>query len=174
MSSHPRSPFATPFATLFAKIFVWFWVTVALLLCVLYAGSWMLAREPRTADPHMGNPFRLMTAPNLYSLNASFYEQDELREKQQGMLLLINPADARLKGIAAGDRVIAWNDLGEVVFIARPDAVVPSGVVVAEGVWWLEFAPGNRSVNALTSQRLTDQGGGSTFYDNRVDLRREI
>jgi hypothetical protein len=28
-----------------------------------------------------------------------------------------------------------------------------------------------RNVNALTSQRLTDEGGGSTFYDNRVDVR---
>ena len=51
-------------------------------------------------------------------------------------------------------------------------ARVPAGVVVAEGIWWLEFAPGIRSVNALTSQRLTDQGEGSTFYDNRVDVRK--
>jgi anaerobic selenocysteine-containing dehydrogenase len=131
---------------------------------------------PRWVPPHGDgdrHPFRLMTAPNLFSLNASFYEQDELREKQQGMLLLINPDDARRKGIAAGERVVAWNDLGEVVFIARLTPGVPAGVVVAEGVWWLEFAPGTRSVNALTSQRLTDQGGGSTFYDNRVDLRRD-
>jgi len=26
-------------------------------------------------------------------------------------------------------------------------------------------------VNALTAQRLTDAAGGSTFYDNRVDVR---
>ncbi|HYS44460.1 MAG TPA: molybdopterin dinucleotide binding domain-containing protein, partial [Geobacteraceae bacterium] len=65
------------------------------------------------------------------------------------------------------------NGQGEVVFIARLTAKVPAGVVVAEGVWWLEFAPGARSVNALTSQRLTDQGEGSTFYDNRVDVRKE-
>jgi hypothetical protein len=38
-------------------------------------------------------------------------------------------------------------------------------------VWWRRFAPGDRTVNALTSQRLTDRGGGSTFYDNRVDVR---
>jgi hypothetical protein len=31
--------------------------------------------------------------------------------------------------------------------------------------------PGKRNVNALTSQRLTDQAGGSTFYDNRVEVR---
>lgn len=114
-----------------------------------------------------------MTAPNIFSLNASFYEQDELREKQEGMLLLINPADAVQKGIADGERVIAWNDWGEVLFFARVTGRVPIGTVVAEGVWWLEFAPGSRSVNALTSQRLTDQGEGSTFYDNRVDVRKE-
>ena len=35
------------------------------------------------------------------------------------MLLLMNPADAAAKGIAEGERVIAWNDVGEAVFI-RP------------------------------------------------------
>jgi anaerobic selenocysteine-containing dehydrogenase len=122
------------------------------------------------ADPY---PFRLMTAPTIFALNASFYEQDELRKKQRGMQLMLNPADAGRKGITDGERVIAWNGQGEVTFIARLTDKVPAGVVVAEGVWWLEFAPGARSVNALTSQRLTDQGEGSTFYDNRVDMRRE-
>jgi hypothetical protein len=44
-------------------------------------------------------------------------------------------------------------------------------VAVAEGVWWTAHAPGGRNVNALTSQRLTDGPGGSTFYDNRIDVR---
>jgi anaerobic selenocysteine-containing dehydrogenase len=48
---------------------------------------------------------------------------------------------------------------------------VPPGVAVAEGVFWLAHAPGRRNVNALTSQRLTDGGKGSTFYDNRIDVR---
>ena len=44
------------------------------------------------------------------------------------------------------------------------------GVAVAEGVHSLQ--EGNvRNVNALTSQRLTDAGAGSTFYDNRVEVR---
>lgn len=130
---------------------------------------------PRWLPPHGdGDPYplRLMTAPTIFALNASFYELDELREKQQGMLMMMNPADAGERGIGEGERVAAWNDLGEALFIARLTAKVPAGVVVAEGVWWLEFAPGARSVNALTSQRLTDQGGGSTFYDNRVDVRK--
>ena len=118
-------------------------------------------------------PLRLMTAPNPYCLNASFYEQDELRAKQEGMLLMMNPVDAAARGIADGERVAAWNERGRVVFILRVTDRVPEGVVVAEGVWWLEFAPGSRSVNALTSQRLTDRGSGSTFYDNRVEVGPE-
>ncbi len=131
---------------------------------------------PRFLPSHSerdGLPFRLMTAPSIFALNASFYEQDDLRVKQEAMLLLMNPGDAAQKGVADGDRVVAWNGQGEAVFILRVTDKVPLGVVVAEGVWWLEFAAGNRSVNTLTSQRLTDQGGGSTFYDNKVDVRKE-
>jgi anaerobic selenocysteine-containing dehydrogenase len=60
----------------------------------------------------------------------------------------------------------------------RPEKVsqltgLSSGVIESMAkVWWLEHAPGNRSVNALTSQRLTDRGEGSTFYDNTVDVRQ--
>ena len=47
---------------------------------------------------------------------------------------------------------------------------VPPGIAVAEGVHSLQ--QGNaRNVNGLTSQRLADTGGGSTFYDNRIDVR---
>jgi anaerobic selenocysteine-containing dehydrogenase len=119
------------------------------------------------ADPY---PFRLVTAPTPYALNASFYEQEELRRKQGGMLLQMNPLDAGEKGLADGATVCARNSLGEVTFTLAITPKVPKGVVVAEGVWWLPFAPGSRSVNALTSQRLTDRGEGSTFYDNRVDV----
>ncbi|GFO61312.1 formate dehydrogenase [Geomonas silvestris] len=117
-------------------------------------------------------PFRLMTAPNPYALNATFYEQEELRRKQGGMQLKMNPADAAARGLASGEPVLASNELGEVTFSLEVTDQVPTGVVVAEGVWWLDYAPGKRSVNALTSQRLTDDGEGSTFYDNRVEVRR--
>lgn len=116
-------------------------------------------------------PLRLMTAPSLYALNASFYEQEELRARQGGMCLQLHPAEARARGLADGQRVVAWNRLGEVPFILTVTERVPTGVAVAEGVWWQVFAPGERTVNALTSQRLTDRGNGSTFYDTRVEVK---
>ncbi len=127
---------------------------------------------PVYQPPHGGDgPLCLMTAPSLYALNASFYERDDLRRKQGSMKLMMNPEDVNARHLTDGQRVIVFNALGEVEFFLKCTQKVPSGVAVAEGVWWLEFAPGKRSVNALTSQRLTDQGRGSTFYDNRVDVR---
>jgi len=128
---------------------------------------------PCYVPPYHGDyPFRLMTGPSLYALNSSFREREDLCKKEKAMFLQMNPADANAKGMREGDPVIAFNKLGEVSFILRVTPKIPLGVVVAEGVWWLNQCSGLRSVNALTSQRLTDQGEGSTFYDNTVDVRR--
>lgn len=129
---------------------------------------------PCYLPPYEGDyPLRLMTGPSLYALNSSFRERDDLLKKEKAMFLQMNPADAEAKGMREGEPVIAFNQLGEVFFTLHVTSKVPSGVVVAEGVWWLSHCPGPRSVNALISQRLTDQGGGSTFYDNTVDVRRK-
>jgi anaerobic selenocysteine-containing dehydrogenase len=117
------------------------------------------------------HPFRLMTGASVYSLNSTFGEREDLRSRRQGMRLGMNPADAAERGLRDGQRVFAWNELGEVAFDLEVSGKVPRGVAVAEGVFWAAHAPGERTVNALTSQRLTDEAGGSTFYDNRVDVR---
>ena len=129
---------------------------------------------PCYLPPHGGDyPFRLMTAPSFYALNSTFRERTDLLKKEKAMFLQMNPADAEAKGLKEGQRVNAFNQLGEVSFVLRVAQGVPPGVVVAEGVWWLKHCPGASSVNALTSQKLTDQGGGSTFYDNTVDIKSE-
>ncbi len=127
---------------------------------------------PTYLPPYGGEePFALMTAPSFYALNSSFRERPDLRSKERKMFLKMNPLDAESKGLREGEPVMAFNRLGEVSFILRVTPEVPQGVVVAEGIWWLEHAPGFRTVNALTSQRLTDQAKGSTFYDNTVDVK---
>ena len=134
-------------------------------------------REPHPLPlyfpPHGGDyPFRLMTGPSLFALNSSFRERDDLRMKEKAMFLQMNPLDAQTKGLKDRELVMAFNQLGEATFVLKVTTRVPPGVVVAEGVWWLDHCPGKRAVNALTSQRLTDRGNGSTFYDNTVDVKR--
>ncbi len=117
-------------------------------------------------------PFRLVTGATVWALNSSFRERSELRDREGQISLLVNPADAAERGLR-GPRVVAWNGLGQATFALQVTDRTPPGVVVAEGVPWLSHVRGGRTVNALTSQRLTDDAGGSTFYDNRVDLRPE-
>ena len=83
----------------------------------------------------------------------------------------MNQADAAARGVIDGQQVVAYNHLGEVGFRLKVTDKVPVGTVVTEGVWWHEFIPGDRGVNALTSQRLTDGGRGSTLYDVTVEVR---
>ncbi|EIW17939.1 MULTISPECIES: molybdopterin-dependent oxidoreductase [Pelosinus] len=126
-----------------------------------------------TYKPSHGDdaPFWLMNAPGLYSLNSSFNERPDLLEKRKAMYLMMNPYDAEKKGFKNGQEVIAFNERGEVVFILKIASEVPSGIVVTEGIFWIKNTPGKSSVNALTSQRLTDRGAASTFYDTKVDVR---
>jgi anaerobic selenocysteine-containing dehydrogenase len=117
-------------------------------------------------------PLRLMTAPSLYGLNSSFMtEREDLRSKAGEMSLRMSPRDASDRGLRHGELVEAANDRGRVLFRLEVSEEVPAGVVVAPGVRRREDARGGRTTNALTSQRLTDEGGGSTFYDNAVEVR---
>ncbi|WP_282433374.1 molybdopterin dinucleotide binding domain-containing protein [Desulfosporosinus sp. FKA] len=111
-----------------------------------------------------------MSSPNLYSLNSSFNEREDLLKKKKTAYLLMNVEDALAKNLKDLQQVLAFNERGEVNFILKTTTKVPSGVVVTEGLFW----NGNSrtsSVNALTSQRLTDRASASTLYDVKVDVR---
>jgi len=128
---------------------------------------------PRLLPTHAaadGFPLRLQPATTPFALNSSFYEQDDLRSRQTCMELMMNRGDAEARGLADGQQVLACNRLGEVEFTLKVSKRAPVGTVVTEGVWWSEFIPGGRGVNALTSQRLTDGGRGSTLYDVTVEV----
>jgi anaerobic selenocysteine-containing dehydrogenase len=129
---------------------------------------------PRLLPTHAGSdgfPLLLQPAVTPFALNSSFYEQDDLRSRQSCMELMMNRHDSDARGLANGREVLAFNGLGEVRFILNVSERVPVGTVVTEGVWWGEFISGGRGVNALTSQRLTDGGRGSTLYDVAVEVK---
>ena len=128
---------------------------------------------PRWLPPHGGEgDLWLMTAPSLYGLNSSFREQPRLMQLRGAMSLLMHPADAAKRKLQDGALVEVWNARGRVLFTLAVTEKAQLGVVVAEGVWKLADAAGANTVNALTSQRLTDRAAGSTFYDTRVFVRQ--
>jgi anaerobic selenocysteine-containing dehydrogenase len=85
--------------------------------------------------------------------------------------LEISSEDAARRGIAEGDRVRVFNDRGEIFLRARVDGAVQAGVVAA-GLGWAKLSHRGLNINVLTSARLTDLGGGATFYSALVEVER--
>jgi anaerobic selenocysteine-containing dehydrogenase len=86
--------------------------------------------------------------------------------------LEIHPDDAAVRGIADGDEVRIWNDLGEVRVKARWSRDIKPGVVLLpKGLWSHQTLSGTTS-NAVSPDTLTDLGGGACFNDARVQVAR--
>jgi len=128
--------------------------------------------ESRLGEPSLRArfPFELISPKNDNSMNSTFGHRDAV--DQETAALHLNAADAAQLGIRTSDQVRLYNQRGSTILIARVDNSVRPGVVCAPSVRWSRRAPGKRNVNALTSERLTDAGGGPTFYSCLVQLER--
>lgn len=115
-------------------------------------------------------PLELISPKNDDSMNSTFGHRDAV--DLQTATAHISPADAAARGIRTSDQVRIFNGRGSVILIATVDDSVPPGVVCAPAVRWGKRASDKRNVNAVTSDRLTDMGGGPTFYSCLVELER--
>jgi anaerobic selenocysteine-containing dehydrogenase len=128
--------------------------------------------ESRHGDPGLRAryPLELISPKNDDSMNSTFGHRDGV--DLQTATLHINTADAAKRNIRTSDQVRAFNDRGSFVLTARVDDSVRPGVVSAPSVRWGKRAPATRNANAVTSGRLTDAGGGPTFYSCLVEVER--
>jgi anaerobic selenocysteine-containing dehydrogenase len=92
-------------------------------------------------------------------------------DAQTGYLTL-HPEDAAARHIAEGDTVRIVNDRGQCILLAKVSPTIAPGVVCVPSVRWPKLAPDRSSINMLTSQRLTDKGGGPTFYSCLVEVQK--
>ena len=126
---------------------------------------------PDYLPPHEDSePFHLINAPDMRILDSSFNERDELT-RDGIMTLLIHPEDAAARGLQDGDPVRARNQRGHAHFTLKLSDCVNRGTLVTEGVWWQAYTK-DGNTNRLTSMRLTDKDGGSTFYDVSIDIEK--
>ncbi len=95
-----------------------------------------------------------------------------MRRRQQQPIVMMAAADARQRGLADGARARVFNDRGSALFAVKVTDATQPGVVVVEGIWWHRFHPGGRGVNVLTSDRVSDMGGGPAFHSNLVEVER--
>jgi anaerobic selenocysteine-containing dehydrogenase len=118
-------------------------------------------------------PLRLLTPPAHHFLNTTYGMIDPLVRAEGGEPhAMLHPADAGRAGVRDQDLVRIESERGWVARRARVTDATSEGVVVVEGTWWGSRAPDRKGVNTLTSERLTDLGGGSTFHNSRVRVSR--
>ena len=84
--------------------------------------------------------------------------------------LLMNLDDARERGVADGDLVRMFNDLGEVHCTLHVAPTIRRGTVSLPKGIWRRSTPNNTSGTTLVSDALTDLGGGACFNDARVQV----
>jgi anaerobic selenocysteine-containing dehydrogenase len=121
-------------------------------------GEFPLEFLPRKADNFMNSTFANLPGHRLM-------------ERKTAGLLEMHPTDAAERGVATGDSVSVWNGRGRITLTASVGASVPEGVVAAR-LDWQKLSPEGANVNALTSERLTDIGGGATFYSTLVEVEK--
>lgn len=86
--------------------------------------------------------------------------------------LTLHPDDAASRGISAGDRVRAFNDLGEVICRAEISDRVRQGVASMPKGAWMKSSGNERTSNALCPDNVNVVGGGACFNDARIEVEK--
>jgi anaerobic selenocysteine-containing dehydrogenase len=129
---------------------------------------------PPKESRHSGDaryPLELLARKCDNYLNSTFANLPPQQKMENPDLLEISAADAEARGIGDGDRVRVFNSRGEILLTARVNGATRPGVVAAR-LNWAKLTGQARNINALTSERLTDMGGGGTFYSVLVEVER--
>lgn len=115
-------------------------------------------------------PFELLSRKADNFLNSTFANLAGTRAMENPALLEIHPEDAKAKQVSDGQAVRVFNDRGEIRLTAKvTDAVQPR--VLGARLDWAKHNASGVNINVLTSERLTDMGGGPTFYSVLVDVQ---
>jgi anaerobic selenocysteine-containing dehydrogenase len=119
------------------------------------------------ADRRERFPLELISSKNDDSMNSTFGHRRDVDSQTEK--ISIHPQDAASRGIVEGAPVRVFNDRGSCSFIAKLSQDVQPGVLHVRTMRWSKQSAKRRGVNQLTSERLTDIGGGPTFYSCLVE-----
>ncbi len=129
--------------------------------------------ESRWSEGAKRFPLEFLSRKADNYMNTTFAQLDghrKMEAKTRGRLEM-HPTDAEARGICDGDAVRVWNGRGALRLTALVNGRVAAGVVAAR-MDWAKLAEGGVNVNALTGERLTDLGGGATFYSALVEVEK--
>ena len=113
-------------------------------------------------------PLELVSPKNDDGMNSTFGNRPSV--DRQTASLSIHISDAANRGIETGMRVRAFNARGACFFTAKVTPDATPGVVSVRSTRWNKRSGQCLGINVLTSDKLTDIGGGPTFYSCLVEV----
>ena len=122
------------------------------------------------ADTHPDYPLAMISPPSRHFLNSTFVNVKSLRDMEGQPWLEMHPSDAQARGLGDGQSVAVFNDRGRYECSVQVSTRARPGVVNGMGIWWRKLGANGTNVNEVTSQRLTDMGRASVFYDCWVQV----
>jgi anaerobic selenocysteine-containing dehydrogenase len=125
--------------------------------------------RPET-NPELAKKYPLnIVTPKSHAFLNSCYANMEGKQKEQGdQFLMINPADAKSRGVKDGSTVRVFNDRGAFEGVAKVTDDVNEGVCVATLGYWRQLNKG--TVNITSSAEFCEMGNAPTFFDNLVQV----
>jgi anaerobic selenocysteine-containing dehydrogenase len=134
--------------------------------------AWHAPAESRGKSAEFPLEFLPRKADNYMNTTFANLQGHQHMERRTAGVLEMHGSDAGPRGIVTGDAVSVWNQRGRIELAALVGDRVAPGVVAAR-LDWQKLSAGGVNVNALTSERLTDIGGGATFYSTLVQVERQ-
>jgi anaerobic selenocysteine-containing dehydrogenase len=128
--------------------------------------------ESRALGDTAKYPLEMLARKADNFLNSTFCNLPGTQKMEDVEILEISEADATKRGIREGDSVRVFNDRGELTLTARVNGATKPGVV-ASRLNWAKLSRNRKNVNVLTSERLTDIGGGPSFYNVLVEVEKQ-
>lgn len=130
--------------------------------CRLWAGDWSLPPPPGP------EPLVMVSAKyGLHFLNSSYSHLPRHARPEGPPHAVLHADDAAPRGVVDGARVRVFNERGALELVARVGEDVRPGVVAVPHGYW-----GAATANLLTTDGLSDRGGGADFYSTRVEVER--
>ena len=117
-------------------------------------------------------PLQVISAATHYFIGSSFQAVERLQDMQARPTFELNAADAAARSIADGDFCRLYNERGETYGYARIIEGMLAGVLGAPKQINGSATPGGANLNALTSQRTADMGGGPVFYSTLAEIEK--
>ena len=118
-------------------------------------------------------PVQLLT-PKHHSrfLNSGYSHLPKHGPAEGGPFVELCVADAERRGLADGDLANVHNDRASIEVLVKVTGRLRPGVAAVPFGWWGAHHRDGKVANSLTSDTLTDWGGGVAYSDTLVEITR--